>query len=849
MTKRIGSFQSVVRGVSEQAPHNRLDGQQWAQDNFISDPVRGLARRHGSIMKDEKVVTGALSDETFTDLQRFGEQAIEVQGTAYSMYFRKTTKVSGSIADAVYGINRTSRKILDVVTSASDTHIDAALQAGIQAVTSVGRMVVMASSGLPTTYTAPSPWSNTANQTVVWVRGGGYDRKFSIDVQLPVLATPGTWVAVHAEYTTKKSYYGGVLDTSSIATSDPDYVKKVTDIQSAYQTAVNQWIADAAADINPSNIASKLAAALITAGGLVGADTSGISTYLSHIKIPNGKSVSVNDSGDGSMLAATGEIIRNLSELTDFHFYNKVTKVQPKGTSSVGYFLKATAKDGSTGSGFGEVIWREAAGQEVIPERIFILGVIVSDTLYLATDVTTLGTLSGVAGLPNYGRSLSGDLDSSPVPAFFTRPISHLTVIQDRLVVVSGATVSMSASGDYFNFFRESVLQLKDNDPIEVYARGAEDDTITYSALLDGMFVFFGNRFQYGISGREVLKPSTAYMPVVGTLEDTNNTSPASTSDSIVFTQTRNNRLTVQQMRTGAYEGTLKPNELSLALDGYLSGNVIQVLALSAPSSLFIRTTDLPNGVFTYWSLDAGNGERVQEAWSRWVWDPSLGATVGLSTIEGSVLSLMLRDGVGATYLVLDEFERSGAISYNPYMDSQRHYTTVGSIGLGWSGEAATVCAFTQKSTDRYMIGRTLTDLSVLTTSYPDDLDALNVGVLYSSSVDITAPTVKDYQGNPVLSGRLTLTSYAVTVSNSAAMQAFVSRDGTLSMVEDWVYRPLGSWSLNEQDIAALETITVFIMEDSIKHRCILKSRGWLPLTITSLEWEGQYFAPRGVRR
>jgi hypothetical protein len=53
MAKVSGSYKSLIRGVSEQVPEERLPGQHAAQDNTLSDPVRGLVRRQGSVLVRE----------------------------------------------------------------------------------------------------------------------------------------------------------------------------------------------------------------------------------------------------------------------------------------------------------------------------------------------------------------------------------------------------------------------------------------------------------------------------------------------------------------------------------------------------------------------------------------------------------------------------------------------------------------------------------------------------------------------------------------------------------------------------------------------------------------------------
>ena len=62
MAKVSGSYKSLIRGVSEQVPEERLPGQHAAQDNMLSDPVRGLIRRQGSTMIRESAMLTSTVD-------------------------------------------------------------------------------------------------------------------------------------------------------------------------------------------------------------------------------------------------------------------------------------------------------------------------------------------------------------------------------------------------------------------------------------------------------------------------------------------------------------------------------------------------------------------------------------------------------------------------------------------------------------------------------------------------------------------------------------------------------------------------------------------------------------------
>lgn len=70
MSIRTGTLKSLIQGVSQQVPQERVDGQLGSQVNMISDPNSGLRRRSGC--KFEKYVTGVTSDGFVTTVEFLG---------------------------------------------------------------------------------------------------------------------------------------------------------------------------------------------------------------------------------------------------------------------------------------------------------------------------------------------------------------------------------------------------------------------------------------------------------------------------------------------------------------------------------------------------------------------------------------------------------------------------------------------------------------------------------------------------------------------------------------------------------------------------------------------------------
>lgn len=830
MSKVSDSYDSLIRGVSQQVAHDRVVGQHWEQDNLISDPVRGLSRRHGSLMVDRNPLTLAISAADRADASARMEQTVFVDGTEYAFHHRPGPQPGSQLAPVIV-VNKETGKFVPVVSDGTAT--DTVLGAGVSSITAAGKFVLLSSVSTPVAYTTSDNMAASSDQHVVWIRGGANSRTFTVFVNIAGVETK-------YEYETLAAFYGGTLDTSDIpvfdppgsTTPNPQYGKLVNDRVNAYNTAINLHISAVAKDITPENIATKLTA-LMVAGGLA-ATAEG--PYIKLISANT--TVTTDDGGNGDFMRAVSKEVTAAELVSPRHYPGKVIKVVPKAAGSLAYYLKAEASGG--GTAFGEVVWRETAGINVSLSWVFAIGIFKTGSFYVASSPSALATLTGET-VPPIEPASAGDADSSPIPEFFGRNITHMRMFQDRLMIIAGSTVFMSKSGDYFNFFRKSVLTVADDDPIEVFAQGTEDDIITTGVQHDRNVILCGQRYQYIVPGRDNMTPRNPYVGVQATYEGANLAPHAVAGSLLFFCQRREARLTLQQMAPGAVADRLDAFDVSSQLDGYLTGTPRQVVAMTAPGIVFVRTSELTNGFYVYSYLDAaGNSERLFDSWSRWTVDASLGTLLGITPDDSGLLAVTVRDTSEGPALVLDRFVRETNPDTAPYLDSRQ--PAAESVHIG---DAAAI-AFDSTS-ERHLLGTSLELRETLEAQFPEDVGALQVGTLFDSYVTLTSPYIRDRDDKIILDARLTISKLTVSMSNSAAVIAAISHDlgKTYKTAKSWIYRPVGGWILNAQGVAEEASVTVPVMKENKAYRARLSSRSWLPLTISVVEWSGQAFTSR----
>lgn len=855
MSKVTGVYDSLIKGVSEQVPHDRFPGQHWEQVNMVSDPIRGLARRQGSVYTDSRPLPNTtLVPNTITDARYFGEQSLYLGAVEYSYMFRKLQRPPASNLPGIMVLNKSTGKLLGVNIASDDVTMAAMLEKGFNSVTSVGKLVLFAVRDFQTTYDATDVVNTggLADAAVAWIKSGAYSRTYTLSMKVA-----STGVVVVAQYTTPASYYPGTLDTSDIpaltpgtTTPNPDYQKLVNDRVYAYQAAVNAWIGTAAAAIQPRNIATALAAALATALTSAGQTGVGINVLSSTIVMTNCKSISVDDGGDGSMAIGVSKIVKQASDLSTIHWPGKVVQIKPQSGSAKSYYVKAIAKNEGQVNDFGEVTWEETAGILVDPGLVTAIGCIVGDQFYIASEPERLRALSG-AQVPTWNISSSGDLESQSLPAFLGREINYMRMFQDRLIIVSGATVFMSRSGDYFNFFRQSALTVQDNDPVEVYALGSEDDVVTAGTLLDRNLILFGKQWQYAVPGREPITPTSAFVAVQSGYRDSNDCPPETSGNLIFFTQQRQGKLTVQQMQTGAYADTLTASEVTQQLHKYITGRPQQIVSVTSPSALFVRTDASDNGFWVYNYLDSASGEeRLFDAWHRWEFNVAMGYMVSMCAKDGDLFVTTIRQiQTGSVAVVTDRYTLNTDLS-DCHLDGRGKFSETG-VPATSPARAALRVVYGQAAGRYWMVGDLWENNTALRNQIGLNQDVnLWTGYAFDSYVVITNPYRRDKDNKAILDSRLTLGNLNVTLFESSAMNVSMqdlvdANDTTYQPRVNWLDRGSNSWVLNTQQVADTASVVVGVFKEIRDCKIQLASRSWLPLTISSIEWQGQFFTRR----
>lgn len=134
-----------------------------------------------------------------------------------------------------------------------------------------------------------------------------------------------------------------------------------------------------------------------------------------------------------------------------------------------------------------------------------------------------------------WGARLVGDDGSNPLPSFVGKKISDISYYQSRLILSSEENIILSEVSEFFNFFRTSVLDYFDSDPIDVASSLSKVGFIASAVPFNRDLILFSPTNQMLFAGPELLAPKTANISAIGDYENLCSFCPPAPSANSIF--------------------------------------------------------------------------------------------------------------------------------------------------------------------------------------------------------------------------------------------------------------------------------------------------------------------------
>lgn len=258
-----------------------------------------------------------------------------------------------------------------------------------------------------------------------------------------------------------------------------------------------------------------------------------------------------------------------------------------------------------------------------------------------------------VTGVPNsiyfdvspidWDERLVGDELSNPEPSFVGERIQDLFFHRGRLGFLAADNVILSEAGEIFNFWRSTVLDLVDTDPIDVNA-GSRDVTTFVNAVGtgDGLLVS-SDRSQFQLLGDPTLTPASAQLVLVRSFELLGQARPADAGRGAIFAQYDGQFSNLLEFALLRDDSTYRVDELTVAAPRYLPGRAAQIEHSTLTGLTAVRLDDDASVLHVHQTFYDDAENRLQSAPHRWTFAPGTSIR-GMGFIEAELLLVVERD-------------------------------------------------------------------------------------------------------------------------------------------------------------------------------------------------------------
>lgn len=256
------------------------------------------------------------------------------------------------------------------------------------------------------------------------------------------------------------------------------------------------------------------------------------------------------------------------------------------------------------------------------------------------------------------------DADSVPYPSFIGSVLNDAFVYEGRLGFIAKDSVIFSRSGDLYNFFRRTVTQVLDDDPIDVSDILHASSGFHSPVLWNGQLYLWSDIRQYLVNASPALTPSTIGFSAVTEYPNLPTLRPVTAGSRVFFMGLKNGQARLMDYSLILFVSRPGGESVSDHIPTYIQGTPLKIVADDGLGFVAVLTT---TGLYVYnYHYAQNQQQRVQQAWGKWTMPANANVLdIGISDGQLSVITQHI-DGLYLNSLGLDLLG-----SANPLQDTK----------------------------------------------------------------------------------------------------------------------------------------------------------------------------------
>ena len=469
------------------------------------------------------------------------------------------------------------------------------------------------------------------------------------------------------------------------------------------------------------------------------------------------------------------------------------------------YYVKFVSL-GSSGS-IGEGTWRECAGP-AINDGLKFNSTTMPHVLIRQADSTFVFKKADGTNHDGYdysafswGNRLAGDLETNPNPSFVGEKIKDVFLFKNRLGVLAGENVVLSEAGNFFNFFRTTVVDLLDADPIDIASAHNRVSVLRHAVPLAQKLVFFSDTDQFILDGQPYLSPTTVSVAHATSYECLLGCPPIPSGDSIMFPFNRGSYSGLREyIPKDTVEDVYDGVDISANIPKYIPGKITKI-STASPENVAVCMADGDTDALYIYNFYDSADDRLQSAWHKFEF--GTGAKIlGVDFIETDLYMVVYRSqGVFIEKLPFEVGKLDAGSTYTSRLDrrvTQADCTVSGtSVTLPYQVSAGRSVEVITTDGERIAVSSQAAGNAVLTMS--KDMTGINfyAGEAYTMSYEMSDVTLKEPSpggGRAIITDGRTQIRYGTLVyAESSFFSVEVAPDQRDTSVYKFTGRILGS--------------------------------------------------------
>lgn len=791
-----GSAKSLLQGVSQQPPRDRLSGQSTDQKNMSSDPVSGLTRRPPTDFVGSLGASSALNSWYSFETKN---------GNRYLASFRDSTL-------KVYNSNA------QLQTLAIDANAVAYLTTtkNFVCTSQANNLLVSNTAKVPAMETGLTAYINSGAgstpQAIIQVLGGGYGRNYTILLD-------GVKVAGFKTYTGELGWMGGGIHPAYIAEGLRDLLVGPT------TTKGNDGFYSTSSMANATNWTVTLVGDMI------------------HIKRNVGAvfNIAVTDDAANLNMKACTLTVPDISDVPRSAPHGYVLRVATETDPEEDVFIKfqSNTVGAVDGTGFGsQGFWQECAGPGI---------------KYALDAATMPHVLEYIPGTDSFqfrreawkGRTI-GTTTSNPDPSFVGNPVEDISTFQNRIVFLAGANTIMTRSNKPTDFWMGSASAIVDSDPIDISSNAVQTSRMRYAVPQNRDIVIFAERGQFIIFGRTALTPANASLVLTTAFESSLVSRPAPSGRNVFFAISYGRYAGMREFYTEGGTDINDTRPITQHVKQYIEGTVQNIATASNYDIMLANTDTNAHKVYAYqyiWS----DTEKVQSAWSEW----NFAANIVYTFFDRDVFYLVVQDGTSLNLLRMPlDVEDSAGVEFPIHLDARfdvlgvnTQFTLPGNWLYDEDLQVVQGVDCPNPGMRAEVVSIVYSAPNYVVTLAQNMLGGDVVGgIRYRSSYKPTMPMVKDQDGVVVGTGMLRAKGFMATVERTGDISGQVTDKWRTGEVVNSQGRIIGDIE-NVIGVPSLSSGQFYLPYRGKADRGEIEffTESFYPLTLLDIEWTGQY--------